>query len=164
MGEMGAHPVADGSLHGQLSGCLALRHRVVGWLHMWVPQSWSRQGLGESWGEMGASMSQTLASEHAKVQPSAPQQRLGSQGGPTPWSPPPRGAVGGFPSHFCGVLCGEVALLCRMLNPGHGHTHPFTCGRRSSRNPVPQGPRAHPVLTCGHQPGPEAAEPQEQEQ
>lgn len=49
-----------------MSSCLTvwLSSYVVqggaGWLHIWAPWSRSRRRLSESWGETGASLSQTL--------------------------------------------------------------------------------------------------------
>lgn len=142
----------------------------TGWLHTLGPQSGSR--LGESWGETGASTSQALTSEHTGAHRQPCSGALGARA-PKTLGTPPRGAVGGFAGHCCSVqgcagrrhrCVGRCTPAMVVLVPVRAAAHPPSAPSHRLPVPTPRPPHARPALTCGHQPGQEAAEPQEQEQ
>lgn len=113
-----------------MAGCLSVHLPGAGWLQVLGPRSGSGQGLGESWGETGASVSQALDLERARA--------AGPWGRGLP-RPLPGELSGALPvtSAACKDVWGCCTLAMAALVPGRAAVRP--------RAAVPRRPRAHPM-------------------
>lgn len=124
-----------------MAGCLSVQLPGAGWLHVLGPQSGSGQGLGESWGETGASVSQALDSEHARA--------AGPWGRGLP-RPLPGELLGALPvtSAACKDMWGRCTPAMATLIPGR-----VVCVLvqqcRADPAPTPWPPHAHLQTPAG---------------
>lgn len=94
----------------------------VWWPHRLDPWSRSTQGLGESWGETKAFVSQALSSEHTGVQPLTLLRKLGS-------------------SHGCTLLQHRLPMpaLCSPVDTSRAQRQQSPSSRSSSSSRMVQG-------------------------